>query len=191
MAEASIISMKVDGAELARVAAELKKADKRLRRDFGKAMREAADRGVKAQQDAVMGLSSSAKHTKKETARFAANELRGRKSVSVDTFFQAVEHAGLRRSIANSIKPIIRYQGSDVGVRIRARSSLMPEGMEALPKATNRGVWGHPIFGKGGSSAVIQRTNPAGWWRKTRDRIFQDVKRDIEEVVRRFAAEIK
>lgn len=182
-------SYKVELPDLATVAAGLGKGTE-LRREFGKAMRTAAKDAVEAERNAVLGLSSKARHTRRELATHAANELRGRKKVTDRSVRSALEGAGLRKSIANSINAIIRYQGKDVGVRIRAQSSKMPKGMGRLPALTNRGQWTHPIFGKGGSAAVTQTTSPNQWWSKTREEIYKQARKDFEALLQEYAKKV-
>lgn len=186
----SIISAKVEPPDLACVAAGLAKASPELRREFGKEMRKIAKTAVQAERQAVMGLSSKAKHTPKQSAMHAANQLRGRKKVTEQSVARALQGAGLRKSIANSINAIIRYQGNDVGVRIRAQSSKMPPGMQRMAAHTNRGKWTHPIFGKGGPAAVTQTTSPPMWWWKARDEIARQAQSDFERLLQDYAKKV-
>jgi hypothetical protein len=185
----SPVTITVQSPDLAKLAAELADASPELRKEFGKAMRKVAKDVVAKEKEAVLGLSSNAKHTQRQTATFAANALRGRKSVSLNALTAAIEHAGLRRSIANSIGAIIRYQGNDVGVRVRARSSKMPKGMERLPQLTNRGRWAHPIMGRGGNT-VVQTVNPPGWWWKARDEARDQAIADFNLVLKSYAQKL-
>lgn len=186
----SPISVKVEPPDLACVAAGLAKASPELRREFGKEMRKIAKTAVTAERQAVLGLSSKARHTRKQSAIHAANQLRGRKKVTEKSVMNALQGAGLRKSISNSINAIIRYQGTDVGVRIRAQSSKMPRGMERLPALTNKGQWSHPIMGKGGPGAVTQTTSPAQWWWKGRDQAARQAQRDFERLLHDYANKI-
>ena len=185
-----VASVQVTTSDLARLSHALEEAGQvGLRTEFRKAMRLNADRIVKAEKAAVMELSSKAKHTKKQTAQFAASELRGRKSVNINQFDNAIRHAGLRRSIANSIGRIIRYKGDEVGVVVRVHSSKMPPGMEKLPRLTNRGKWGHPFLGRR-DIWVDQTTSPPSWWENTGRREYPQVRADIELVIKAYAAKL-
>jgi len=183
------VGVTISSPDLEQLAAALAAASPELRKEFGKAMRKVAKDVVAKEKEAVLGLSSNAKHTQRQTATFAANTLRGRKSVSVNAFTAAIEHAGLRRSIANSIGAVIRYQGNDVGVRVRAGSSKMPKGMEKLPRLTNKGRWAHPIMGRGGNT-VVQTVNPPGWWWKARDEVRDQAIADFQKVLQEFAVKL-
>lgn len=185
----SPISVKVEPPDLACVAAGLAKASPELRREFGKEMRKIAKTAVTAERQAVLGLSSKAQHTRKQSAIHAANQLRGRKKVTEKSVMNALQGAGLRKSISNSINAIIRYQGADVGVRIRAQSSKMPPGMQRLPQLTNRGSWSHPIFGKGGNT-VRQTTSPPGWWSKAREEIYKQARKDFERLLQEYGNKV-
>lgn len=187
----SLVSVKVEAPDLAGLVAAMNAAGQdKLRKDLAKSLRQSADKIVRAEQQAVMGLSSKAKHTKKQTAQHAAKEIGKRKNVSSDKFFAAIEGAGLRRSISNSIERLIRYRGKDVGVRVRARASKMPSGMERLPRLTNKGKWGHPFMGHR-NIWVNQTTSPAHWWTKTGQDAHADVRREIELVLKAYAQKLR
>jgi len=188
---ASIVSVRVEAPALAHLVAQMNKTQKgkELRKDMAKSLRKSADKVVKAEKAAVMGLSSKAKHTKKQTARYAATELGRRKKISDARMAQAIQGAGLRRSIANSIERIIRYQGADVGVRVRARASKMPPGMSKLPKLTNKGSWTHPYLGHR-DIIVKQTTSPAGWWSKTGEQHYPEIRAEMELVLKAYAAKL-
>lgn len=173
---------------LAEIAAKLGRGTE-LRREFGKKMRDIARDAVKAERAAVMGISSKARHTKRQRAMHAANQLRNRKNITDRKIETALKGAGLRKSIANSINAIIRYQGADVGVRIRAQSSKMPPGMQRLPQLTNKGSWTHPILGKAPGS-VRQTTSPPQWWSKTRDQVRQKARADFDQLLQEYAKKI-
>jgi len=160
-----------------------------LRKEFAKSLRKTTEEVLRAEKAAVMGLSSKAKHTAKQKARFAATELGRKKQININQFDKAVQNAGLRQSIANSIGRIIRYRGKDVGVRVRAQSSKMPPGMGKLPRHTNRGKWGHPFLGHR-DIWVDQTTTPAGWWELTGRREYPKVRADIEQVIKEYEKKI-
>lgn len=184
----SVVSVKVDGAELARVVKLLENHanGKELRKQLNAAMRKATDEVMREEKKAVLGLSSKGERSKKQTAIHAANTLKGKKEVSLKTFDKAVQTAGLRQSVANSIGRTIRYQGKDVGVRIRARASKMPPGMSRLPKKMNKGKWRHPVMGNRNVWAG-QLVNPPGWFDQTNKRMFPKIQHQVELVVREFA----
>lgn len=184
----SVVSVKVDGHELERVVKQLATLEngKELRKQLNSAMRKATDEVIREEKKAVLGLSSKGERTNKQTAIHAANALKRKKEISSRQFFKAVETAGLRQSVANSIQRIIRYQGKDVGVRIRARASKMPAGMSRLPKKMNRGKWVHPVLGNR-NVWVGQRVNPPGWFDQTNRRMFPKIQSQVEAVVREYA----
>ncbi len=191
MPEASIVSVKVEIPNLAALVSEMNKTERgqALRKEMAKGLRKSADKIVVAEKSAVMGLSSKAKHTQKQTARYAATELGRRKKISDARMTKAIEGAGLRRSIANSIERLIRYRGNDVGVRVRARASKMPPGMSKLPKLTNKGSWTHPFLGHR-NIIVKQTTSPAGWWSKTGEQHYPEVRAEMELVLKAYAAKL-
>jgi len=184
----AIVSVKVDGAELARVVKllEIRADGKELRKQLNSAMRKATDEVIREEKKAVLGLSSKGERTNMQTAVYAANTLKSKKAVSLNKFDKTVRTAGLRQSVANSIGRIIRYQGKDVGVRIRARASKMPPGMSRLPKKMNKGKWRHPIMGNR-NAWVIQQVNPPGWFDATNRRMFPKIQSQVEAVVREYA----
>jgi hypothetical protein len=149
-------------------------------------LRKASFEVMREEKKAVLGLSSKGERTNKQTAIHAANTLKGKKEISLNKFDKAVRTAGLRQSVANAIGRTIRYQGKDVGVRIRARASKMPPGMSRLPKKMNKGKWVHPVMGNR-NVWVGQRVNPPGWFDQTNRRMFPKIQSQVEAVVREYA----
>ena len=184
----SVVSVKVDGHELERIVKQLAiiAEGKELRKQLNSSLRKATNEVMREEKKAVLGLSSKGERTNKQTAIHAANTLKGKKEISLNKFDKAVRTAGLRQSVANAIGRTIRYQGKDVGVRIRARASKMPPGMSRLPKKMNRGKWVHPMMGNR-NVWVGQRVNPPGWFDQTNRRMFPKIQSQVEAVVREYA----
>jgi len=184
----SVVSVKVDGHELERIVKQLAiiAEGKELRKQLNSSLRKATDEVMREEKKAVLGLSSKGERTNKQTAIHAANTLKGKKEISLNKFDKAVRTAGLRQSVANAIGRTIRYQGKDVGVRIRARASKMPPGMSRLPKKMNKGKWVHPVMGNR-NVWVGQRVNPPGWFDQTNRRMFPKIQSQVEAVVREYA----
>lgn len=191
----------VSAPDFARVAAALKSQSPALRKEFGWAVRKAAANVVAAEKAAALAVDSkgakasgkaqaaliafSMGRTKaqrsKSIAQYQLNNLAFRKRV--DALGKTV---GLRQSIANSIGAIIRYQGKDVGVRVRARSSKMPPGMGNMARNVNRGRWVHPMFGNK-SVVVVQKSSPPNWFYTAADRPREQFKKDMEQIVQWYA----
>jgi hypothetical protein len=184
----SVVSVKVDGHELERIVKQLAiiAEGRELRKQLNSSLRKATDEVMREEKKAVLGLSSKGERTNKQTAIHAANTLKGKKEISLNKFDKAVRTAGLRQSVANAIGRTIRYQGKDVGVRIRARASKMPAGMSRLPKKMNKGKWVHPVLGNR-NVWVGQRVNPPGWFDQTNRRMFPKIQSQVEAVVREYA----
>jgi hypothetical protein len=179
--------------DLAVIAAALKAGDKELNREMRKALRIEADKLVALEKAAVMGLSSKGtKGSNAAQANKAFAELRGKKKITDAKIGAALGRAGLRQSVSNSIGKIIRYQGNDVGIRVRAQASKMPPGMDGLPRMMNRGKWRHPFFG--GKKFYGQTVSPPRFWdstaREQRDEIIKSMESVLIDFERRLARKI-
>jgi len=184
----SIVSVSVQTPDLESVAKKLM-GDKQLNRDMKKALRQQADLLVASEKAAVMGLSSKGlKGSNAAQAAKAFAELRGKKKITDAKIGAALGRAGLRQSVSNSIGRIIRYQGNDVGIRVRAQASKMPPGMDTMPRAMNKGKWRHPLYG--GKEFYTQTVSPPRFWDQTsverRDEIIKAMQQVLVDFERRF-----
>lgn len=176
-----IVSVSVQSPDLERIAKKLM-GDKELNRDMRKALRQQADLLIAAEKAAVMGLSSKgSKGSQAAQANKAYAELRGKKKITDAKIGAAIGRAGLRQSVSNSIGKIIRYQGNDVGIRVRAQASKMPPGMAGLPRMMNRGKWRHPFFG--GKEFYGQTVSPPRFWDETSREKHPAIIKAMQEVL--------
>lgn len=177
-----VVSVSVQSPDLERVAKLLKAGDKDLNREMRKALRVEADKLIALEKAAVMGLSSKGtKGSASAQANKAFAELRGKKKITDAKIGAALGRAGLRQSVSNSIGKIIRYQGNDVGIRVRAQASKMPPGMDGLPRMMNRGKWRHPFFG--GKQFYGQTVTPPRFWDDTAREQRAEIIKAMEHVL--------
>ena len=208
------VSYTVTAADFAAVAKQLKELDDGgvLRRQFGRDIRNLAKKIVEAEKRAALGVKSEgAKRTtgsqgqralrestmaSRGIARMSSAKMKRMVGLGLSNpakaqamYDRAVSSGGLRASIANSMKYVVRYQGKDVGVRIRASRSSMPPGMASMPRNVNRGQWRHPVYGYQ-QSWVVQRTAPKNWFYKTGDQFREPFKEEFAKTVAAYQQQL-
>lgn len=150
----------------------------KLRKEFRKALRKAADDLVREQQSAIR--STTIKGEKRRRGGRSTREYQSR---------LAGGSRGLRESIAASLKKSIRYSGKTVGVEVKSSETSLPPGMRRLPVLTNRGTWRHPVYG--GPGWASQRAQPAHWFTRTAKNADSKAERDLGNIVRQFGSEVE
>lgn len=141
------------------------------------------------QRRAVLALDSRA--VGHQSAKRAAASLKRSKNVDERKASRALGRSGLRASVARSLRIVVKDSGfsQQVGVRITSDGSKMPADERYLPRGldSDKG-WRHPVFG--GTGWAQQYGNPSGWFRSTAKAHHPMAQRRIEQVLRRFTAQL-
>lgn len=142
-----------------------------------------------AERQAIMAVDSNAQGT--VSAERAAAALKRSKNVTEKSATRALGRSGLRASISRSLRIVVKDSGfsQQVGVRVTTDGSRLPKGQTYLPRGldSDKG-WRHPVFG--GTGWVTQYGNPSGWFRSTAKAHHPMAQRRIEQVLRRFTAQL-
>jgi hypothetical protein len=164
------------GADFYAAIAKLRGAEKQIRKDLNKGIRDATRPIETKLKEAVLGLSSAA-------VGGGGGKQRREHLIGLSKTGRAPKHTGLRRNIARGITRKISYTGTRTGVRIRADGKYLPPSQKVLIKATNRGKVRHPVFADR-ETWVDQTFRPAGWFDNTIKIMAPKVAADIDVAAR-------
>ena len=162
------LSITITAADYGEVMAKLKAFDPKLRTELRKSINKAARTVVTAQRKAIMATNSSGTFGSGHATRAAhALSKSGYTSSGLaqasGAAGKAIGGAGLRSSVARSLRVINRDSSGSSGVRVTAESSRMPAGQQQLPRAMNTGQWRHPVFGNR-ENWTTQTVSPPNWF---------------------------
>lgn len=165
------------GADFYAAVAKLKGAPPEIRKRLNAEVRSATKPIEQAAKRAVKDLDSKGTVSGGNAARGALNDSKSRKGAS--------KHGtGLRETVARAIQTKITYSGRRTGVRVRVDGTKLPENQRTLPKAMNKGLVRHPVFGNK-NVWVNQKFSPEGWFTKaTREQGIEAI-RKIKQAAQR------
>ncbi len=197
------------GADLAKVAAELRRQSPELRKAMGRQLRARATPVRDALRAEVLGIDSKATAGRGGAAARAAYAYGKTKAGRADTggyrtplqqsrtskaLARATKRAGLRATIARGIRVEYRDSARSAGVIIRTTVAQLPADQRSLPMLMNKGTWRHPVFARRDSDRyvtaglwVAQQATPPGWWTKTGRRWAPVVRREVGEAFEAWA----
>ncbi|MEV4159009.1 hypothetical protein [Nonomuraea dietziae] len=141
--------VRVTGADqFARLARELKKTDKKLAAELRKTIRAATRPAVTSAKAAITALPVKGSRGGGSKARAEQHLSRVKDPANEKAITRAQARAGLRKTIAASIKADIRDGGRRAGVRIIVDANKLPPDQRKLPRYLNTKTgWRHPLFG--------------------------------------------
>jgi len=181
------------GAEWAAAVKRLRSADKVIRTELNKEIRQITApivrdmrREIMSMESSATGMSGGAKGrarvaVERSSNRAKARETAGRKLQS-DGF-------SLRKTIAQSLRTKITYSGRTQGVRIRVDPTKLGRAGRKLPKNIDKGQWRHPVFGDR-ENWVVQTVKP-GWFTGVAQRYQAQARSDIMQAMARSLKKIE
>lgn len=155
---------------------KLKGAEKSLRTELNKAIRDSTKPAVADLKAAVMAIDS------KVTGKSGVGSGEVSRAIHAGSGkIQRKRSHGLRATIARSIQTKITTSGSRTGVRIRIDGTKLPADQQKLPKALDSANgWRHPVFGNK-SVWVTQKGQP--WWAVTVNKHRDDIRAKIRAAI--------
>jgi hypothetical protein len=155
------------GKDFAELSKRLRTADKTLRKELNKQIRDATKPVVADLKSAVMAIDSRVDNSGVGKTRVGGGGALARAAKAFDAtkasrsvgearakgLAKSVEDTragrhGLRATIARAIQTKITTSGFRTGVRIRVDGTKLPEDQRTLPQALDaEGGWRHPVFG--------------------------------------------
>ncbi|WP_433252859.1 hypothetical protein ACQPYK_08560 [Streptosporangium sp. CA-135522] len=181
--------VRVAGAEqMRKLAADLKKVDRKLATKLRKAIRDAARPAVADAKTAITTLKVTGSRGGGTKQRADQHLQRAKDPTNERAIARARARAGLRRTIAAAIKTDIRDGGRRAGVRIVVDASKLPADQKTLPRRmNNRKGWRHPLFGNR-DRWYAQRGRP--WFEPSISRHVNKVRTTILAAMDEIAAEL-
>lgn len=181
--------IKVTGAEqMRKLAADLKKVDKKLATKLRKSIRTAARPAAADAKTAVKSLKVTGSRGGGTKQRADHHLERVKDPTSERAIARARARAGLRRTIAAAIKTDIRDGGRKAGVRIIVDGSKLPQNQRTLPRRMNvKKGWRHPLFGNR-ERWYTQRGKP--WFEPSIKRHVKKIRSTILAAMEEIAAEL-
>lgn len=187
-------SIAVSGADFGQVARALRAADPQLRKDLSRDIRQITTPLVQMFRASVTGTSSSAGGSSGYGSAYRALHTLSRGRLSEARVTREIGRAGLRATVARSIRAAQRDRGKDVGVTIRVATNQLPPDQRRLPKSMDRGQWRHPVYGNQ-KAWVTQTVTPKGWFtEKARDshpRVRGEFNATVHHHAQRLARQIE
>lgn len=162
----------------------------KLRTELRKQINAEAKVLLAAQRKAVINATVSGSGSAKRGPGYSAREahaLGKRKVGGPLTLKQSqtlTRGAGLRVSVARTLRVINRDQQRDPGVRVEAERGRLPGRDAALPAALERGHWVHPTYGHRDQGRMIpQSISPPGWFFRTAEHHLPKIRNAIKMAV--------
>lgn len=182
--------VRVVGADqMAKLARDLKKVDKKLAAKLRKSIRDAARPAVADAKTAITNLPVTGARGGGAAARTEKHLERVKDPTSDRARIRAQRRSGLRRTIAASIKTDIRDGGKRAGVRIIVDGSKLPTDQRTLPRRLNaKKGWRHPLFGNR-ERWYTQRGKP--WFETSIRRHAKRIRKTIQAAMEELAKEIE
>ncbi|MGI5493884.1 hypothetical protein [Microtetraspora malaysiensis] len=179
----------IEGTEdLVAVARRLKEAgEKGLQKELAKAVRKSVNPIVSDLKGAIKALPVTG--ARGRGARTRANyDLDRAKRLTEKNALKAIARAGLRDTIARSIRADLKLSGRSPGVKIAVKGQLMPPDQRSLPRNLDQpGGWRHPVWGNR-NNWVDQAGRP--WWDVTIKPHVPQARRDIIDAANKIVGSI-
>lgn len=193
------VSMEIDAPDFVAISRALKAEKPHLRRELFRKIREAARPIVLDLRQAINSVDSQAEGSggvglgSAQRAAYMVGK-RGSSKYGADLLKYATREAGragLRASIARSVRIVIKDSGfsDQVGVRIKCDTSMLPADQRKLPRYIDRGQWRHPVYG---THAWVTQTTTPNWFTDTtnaaRPQVIAKVRTALSEAATHIAS---
>ena len=169
------------GGDWSKTVKALKGADKIIRLELGKEIRQVSAPIVADMRSAIKGWDSVATSTGGGRSQRARVHIeRSRKATAARAVAQkrlARGGFGLRDTIAKSLQTKISLAGKRQGVRIRVDTGKLGHQARSLPRRIDTGTWRHPVYGN--RNAWVEQKGQSGWFSDTAARHLPGARRGI------------
>jgi hypothetical protein len=183
---ALVVAVKVEGTEeFRRLAVQLKQAGRgELRRELARAMKDAAAPVVQEAADRVRSLPVTGVGGGASARAARAAQALGRRMAGDRGKLRAFRRAGLRATIARSVRAKVSTSGNSASVRIQVNRNMLPPDQRTLPGHLNEGTWRHPVFGD--RDVWVAQMAPPGWFDDPMRTGGPRIRQEAFDVVERF-----